>query len=492
MSNIDHTASGHTLASGSILHENYIIDSVLGEGGFGITYSGIRVTDESPIAIKEYKVNHFSSSQKGMQRFLNEASLLKEFHHLESIVSIFDVFEENNTAYIVMEYIEGITLKELIINEGALSFTEMLSLFKPVFFDLHEIHKKGLVHRDISPDNLIVGLDNHLHLIDFGAASFINPNETKTMTVILKSGYAPPEQYISDGKIGAWTDVYALCATMFMVLSGEKPMDSIKRMQQDTFSFNNSKLEDYQKDAIYRGLSLNYAERFSSTKLLYQALTTPLAKEMTTTHAATSLSKKIKKQISTINQPPRKRQRKKQFALSLCLILLYCSLGILGMNVPLWPQALTIFKNSSETKTTLENPVSEKTTSEHPSSSDTVLTSTKHTSEELTSTILTMINLVGTPIENAKSALNSLDSSMEVLIVEEHSTEQATGFVISQSIAENTQFTSGQIKQIQLVVSKGPEAKAQTTQASNNYNVKANTESETSKKDDGYTTIHLD
>lgn len=324
MSNNNLFPSGHTLSPEFILHDNYIIDSVLGEGGFGITYSGTCMATKKQVAIKEFFpsgiatrieqsgetfVSHFEgkladSFQRGMHRFLNEANLLKEFQHLGSIVSVFDVFEANGTAYIVMEYIEGITLKQLILNEGALPFDEMLTLFKPVLLDLHEVHKRGLIHRDISPDNLIVGMDNHLHLIDFGAASFKNPNESKTMTVILKSGYAPPEQYISDGRIGAWTDVYGLCATMYMVLNGEKPIDAIRRMQNDSLDFieGHSSLVDYQRKAILQGLRLNYAERFSSVKLLYQSLTTPPTEDLTQTVESFAVSAKTKMQIQSIGQ----------------------------------------------------------------------------------------------------------------------------------------------------------------------------------------------
>lgn len=608
--------SGHTLLPGTILHKNYIIDTVLGQGGFGITYSGTCISTKTQVAIKEFfpsgtatrlnkdgniLVSHFdgqpaASFQKGMHRFLNEANLLKEFHNLGSIVSVYDVFEENGTAYIVMEYIEGITLKQLISDEGVLSFDEMITLFKPVLLDLHEVHKKGLIHRDISPDNLIVGMDNHLHLIDFGAASFKNPNESKTMTVILKSGYAPPEQYISDGRIGAWTDVYALCATMYMVLNGEKPIDSIRRMQNDTLDFTgeHSDLKDYQKKAILRGLRLNYAERFSSAKLLYQALTTEPSTEVTATAESSALSAKVKEQIQEYGKPnftplPGKHTATKTVMLFAILTIVIC-LGAWGIftlinrnpsqfssinnmsnntgtenisteaTVPTSPVTLTCDVDSLELtigeEITYDNQfqLNYTITGDYP---DTVIAITKTEPEYLLLTgsgsdalngsyfatvypyreygegtlttslidseteevyathsipikvnppangvypdyekeILTMINFVGMTIEDAKTELANMDETIEVTITEEYSSDVAAGLVMSQSIAEDTQFTYGKIKQIQLVVSKGPMPTTQAPKSVSTGNSDGNNnsgKSNTQKDDDGYTTIHLE
>lgn len=458
MSNVNYTDSGHALLAGVRLHENYIIDFVLGEGGFGITYSGTCLSTNTQVAIKEYfpsgiatridkdgtpYVAHSDgklavSFQKGMQRFLNEANLLREFHDLGSIVSIFDVFEENGTAYLVMEYIEGITLKELIVNEGSLPFEEMLSLFKPVLLDLHEVHKKGLIHRDISPENLLVGMDNRLHLIDFGAASFENPNESKTMTVILKAGYAPPEQYISDGRIGAWTDVYGLCATMYMVLSGTKPADSIKRMQQDALVpiSESATLAPYQNDAIMRGLSLNYAERFPTAKMLYHALTTPPAVSTTATMESSALSDKTKRNIKKIDAAAPSRTALKRILLAgaLCIIF-YCGLGIGGVAVPFWPKALTIA--GSESSTGEEDVMKDSSTEENTRESTTedmntalsASASSESTTEALISQILTMINMVGTPLEDAQNALKALDATIEVTVTKEYSSDVASGLV---------------------------------------------------------------
>ncbi len=601
MSDTNHAASEHALSAGSILNENYIIEQVLGEGGFGITYSGTCLSTNKQVAIKEYfpsgvatrtqqngkiRVSHFEgkladSFQKGLQRFLNEANLLREFHDLGSIVSVFDVFEENGTAYIVMEYIEGITLKQLICNEGTLPFDEMISLFKPVLLDLHEVHKKGLIHRDISPDNLIVGMDNQLHLIDFGAASFKNPNESKTMTVILKSGYAPPEQYISDGKIGPWTDVYALCATMYMVLNVEKPVDAIRRMQGDTLDFidGHSSLEDYQKKAILQGLQLNYAERFSSTKLLYQALTTTPTEESAKTLESVRIPQKMEEQIKDLENNPSVRLKPKRrniliFA-ALCVVIGLSIWQITRLNTSLEGENGTQDNTQNETSTQddtesnnassgdvtlscdvdyIELTIGEEITydnqlqlnytisGDYPSTAITItetypndLLFTGSATDPIGSTyyatvypyreygegtlrtsllnpdtgevyathsipvkvnpptdgiypdfnneILTMIDTKGMTLENAKNALTLLDGNIEITVVEEYHSEVSAGLVISQSIMADTQFSYGQISQIQLVVSKGPAPKQNSS--NNSYQ-------NTQPKDDGYTTIHLE
>lgn len=291
------TQPSRKLPIGTRLPHNYIIDNVLGEGGFGITYSGyVRNTDEK-VAIKEYFPGELSyrltdsdtphtivpyagseaSFQKGCDHFRKEASILREFQHLSSIVSVKDILEANGTVYLVMEYIDGITLKQYVKENGVLTYHELLSLITPVIQALIQIHKRGILHRDISPENIMVGTDNQFHLIDFGAASYENSHITKTITVILKSGYAPPEQYLSDGKQGAWTDVYALAATMYYALTGITPTDSIRRMQTDDLPslITLTPLEQWQADAIEKGMQLSAALRYQNMEIFYQALRIP-------------------------------------------------------------------------------------------------------------------------------------------------------------------------------------------------------------------------
>lgn len=287
----------HILPEGTLLPNNYTVNKILGEGGFGITYSGTLTITGEKVAIKEYFPNGLANREynadgsytvipfygmedtfeKGRRHFLNEASILKEFQNLNSIVSVKDVIESNGTAYLVMEYIDGITLKQYVKENGALSFHELLPLITPVIQSLIQIHKHGLIHRDISPENLMIGIDNQLHLIDFGAASIENHHDSQTITIMLKSGYAPPEQYLSDGKQGAWTDIYALCATMYMALTGFPPTDSIRRIQQDELPSlaTHADITSWQAASIEKGMSLTAADRFQNMESLYQALVIP-------------------------------------------------------------------------------------------------------------------------------------------------------------------------------------------------------------------------
>lgn len=362
--------TGHTLPEGTILSDNYIIERVLGEGGFGITYScTFRLTGEKA-AVKEYfpsGLSHrvYSSDfkpsivpyigmehefEKGREHFLNEASILKEFQNLNSIVSVKDVIETNGTVYLVMEFIDGITLKQYVKENGALSFDEFLPLITPVIQALIQIHKRGLIHRDISPENLMIGLDNKLHLIDFGAANFENSHDTKTMTVILKNGFAPPEQYLSDGKQGAWTDIYALCSTMYMMLTGFAPPESIKRIQKDDLPSlaAHADITSWQAAAIEKGMSLNAADRFQNMESLYQALIIPPLEIASKRRSYQNLSIEENK---TVMKPDTNTGRKQLFFqkktvpfLLTGLVLLLCTyslLGISGKNVPYWPETLT-------------------------------------------------------------------------------------------------------------------------------------------------------
>ena len=451
----------HTLPTGYILNKKYVIDYVRGEGGFGITYVG-HIYDSNPVqnvAIKEYfpsgvasrdhsdtpyMVTHFSgdfsvSFRKGLHRFLNEAVLLKNFAYLDSIVSILDVFEANNTAYLVMEYIDGINLKQLIASEGTLSFSDMYTLMLPVMKDLAVIHEQGLIHRDISPDNLLVGLDNRLHLIDFGSVSVANPNETKTVTVILKAGYAPPEQYLANGHIGPWTDVYGLCGTIYYILIGKPPVDALLRMQNRTEDFfklpENSDIKPYQWNVIIRGLSLEYSERYNSVKMLYQSLTTPEITEEPITVMMTKSSENIpvtnsnsiENSIPFVAKTPNKIIR--LFTIVLAIITTFIA-GVWGNS----------YINKMTDSITIDN---------------------SYTYQNITQP-LSMINVAGTTLENAAAKLSELYPDIKINTIYKYDPKNDIGIVISQSIPENTTFIKGELKKLTLTISKGTEPVTET------------------------------
>lgn len=287
----------HILKPGTILNQKYTIGKLLGEGGFGITYLAWDNNMQIKIAIKEfypaslvardtssvgqtqiYTITQSGSGEfhQGLERFVREASTLAQFFKLPGIVSVKDFFYENGTAYIVMEYIEGITLKEYLkLKGGVLSVDETLALMKPVIESLAVIHGHKLLHRDISPDNLMITQDHQIKLIDFGSARYFDSQSDKSMTVVLKHGYAPIEQYSSNGHQGTWTDIYSLCATMYRMLTGRIPDEAINRIRSDTLAPIHSvvrKLPGNVVQAINRGLSVMAENRQQTLEELYREL----------------------------------------------------------------------------------------------------------------------------------------------------------------------------------------------------------------------------
>lgn len=243
----------YQLAEGEMLDGRYIIADILGFGGFGITYSAWDTKLENKVAVKEYypaslvnripgtrQVQVYAQKQqtefeKGLQRFLWEARSMAQFSGEKNIVNVYNYFQENGTAYLVMEYLDGVSLKEYTMqNGGKLPYPRVMEYMKCVVEALKVLHKKNIIHRDISPDNIFICKDGSVKLIDFGAARFAaREDEEKTLSVILKPGFAPPEQYRSKGKQGPWTDIYALGATMYRTVTGIVPDESVNRKKLD-------------------------------------------------------------------------------------------------------------------------------------------------------------------------------------------------------------------------------------------------------------------
>ena len=243
----------HQLKPFTILAGKYLVGDVLGEGGFGITYIGLDLNLEIPVAIKEFYPNGYviRDSQfttaltmyrgkntdiihKWRDNFIKEARSLAKCSHLSGVVGVKEFFQENNTAYIVQEYIEGETLKEYIKkNGGKVSAEWLLPMLKPVMAALGEVHKEGLIHRDISPDNIMVLNNGQMKLLDFGAARDFTQVEEHSFSVMLKPGYAPEEQYRTKGKQGPWSDIYAFAGTIYKCITGITPPESMERLRKD-------------------------------------------------------------------------------------------------------------------------------------------------------------------------------------------------------------------------------------------------------------------
>lgn len=276
----------HCLRKGTRLIGRYTIERVLGQGGFGITYLGIDELHEKKVAIKEFFpqgivtrnieyedavtvtfVGEKDNYNKGKEKFLKEARIMARFSKDEGIVKAQDFFEINNTAYIVMEYLEGITLKQYLRENERMEPEELLELFVPLIESLDEIHSQGLIHRDISPDNIMVLLGGKIKLMDFGAARDYTDFGEKSLSLILKPGYAPPEQYQTHGVQGPWTDIYALCATMYKCLTGENPPDAIERVMDDNLkeiSEFGIPVSKQMEETIIKGMSISARNRYQN------------------------------------------------------------------------------------------------------------------------------------------------------------------------------------------------------------------------------------
>ncbi len=285
----------HYLQPGSILNGRYMVGKVLGEGGFGITYIGWNLNLDMPIAVKEYFPKGFVARNtdqtdvvsvllgggkgqfylKQKDRFLDEAKTLGRLENIDAIVSVKDCFAENGTAYIVMEYLDGEDFgKYLRKNGGKLPARQVFDMMEPIIKALALIHKdnNGLIHRDISPDNIRITADAKIKLMDFGAAR--ETDDEKSLSVVLKPGYAPEEQYRTRGKQGPWTDVYGLCATIYRAIVGKKPIESLERAVDDrlkTPSELGIPIHPKRENALMKGLAVLAKNRWQSMDELYEA-----------------------------------------------------------------------------------------------------------------------------------------------------------------------------------------------------------------------------
>lgn len=270
----------------TVLAGQYIIQDVLGQGGFGITYKALDRMSGREVAVKEYfpeamatrlhgntNVTSYSGDRGenfvyGMQCFMKEAETLAQFIGNENIVRIYSYFEEYGTAYFVMDYIEGTSLNEYVKQRGGkVSFEEASDILVPIMDALGAVHQKGIVHRDVSPDNIYITNDGKVKLIDFGAARQSLGDKSQSLDIILKHGFAPKEQYMRRGKQGPFTDIYALGATFYYILTGRRPPDALERMDEDELiplSTLGVKLSKAAEDAILMALNVQPEERFQS------------------------------------------------------------------------------------------------------------------------------------------------------------------------------------------------------------------------------------
>lgn len=260
------------LLQGTKLNNRYIIEGTLGRGGFGVTYKAMDTLVDVPVAIKEYE----NSTPKDQEVAKREVKMAARFYDLQGITSARDFFVVDSVCYIVMEYVEGISIKNHVNLHGTINGRVLLQKMKPIMESLCIIHKEGVIHRDISPDNIMITKRGNLQLIDFGEARNFEEQKKKSLTLVYKRGYAPVEQCRQQGKQGAYTDVYALCATIYFALTGIVPDDAIERMIADHLKpleeFCGTGLTDSEVRAIEKGLDVFPENRFQSMEELYEQL----------------------------------------------------------------------------------------------------------------------------------------------------------------------------------------------------------------------------
>ena len=283
------------LAPRTELAGQYLVGRSLGHGGFGIVYLGWDMNLQLRVAIKEYLPGDYATRspdrasvapysgpsgeyfEYGLAKFLDEGRAIARFNDHPGIVPVLNFFKANGTGYLVMSYIPGRTLKEhLIARGGRLPYREALAIAMPVMDTLRAVHEVGLLHRDISPDNIYISNSRQVKLLDFGAARLALGDKSKSLSVILKAGYAPKEQYQTKGNQGPWTDVYALGATIYRSLTGQIPPEALDRNERDEMLPPQSlgaDIPDAAQAVLQRALAVNPDARFRTMAAFQEALT---------------------------------------------------------------------------------------------------------------------------------------------------------------------------------------------------------------------------
>ncbi|MFN9115693.1 MAG: serine/threonine protein kinase [Bacteroidota bacterium] len=279
----------YELPSGTLLHNRYRIHSVIGQGGFGITYKATDQTNNQSVCIKELYIAGHCTRGAGhtvqvqglesevfadyIKRFIAEAKSLQAFKH-PGIVHVNDVFEALNTAFYVMDFVDGPTLKQKVSQLGRLKYQEAAEIFSKLMLAVDEVHRHNLLHRDIKPDNIIIDPNGQPILLDFGSARALGDGRTTTQTAILTPGYAPLEQYSERARRGPFTDVYGLGATFYFCLTGKKPLPVTDR-QMETLQAPHQLHADIPESlssAVMLAMSIKPEDRFQTVAEFRDAL----------------------------------------------------------------------------------------------------------------------------------------------------------------------------------------------------------------------------
>ena len=282
------------LPPGTVLQNRYVLGRALGLGSFGNTYIGWDPQSQMRVTIKEFlpgayachradtpTVRFYSAEgrtmfDKGLRLFCEETAALRRIGDTECINPILDVVQENGTAYTVAQYLSGQTLKVYLSEYRAQSFDDAMTIMAPVLRTLDVVHKNGLLHRDISPDNLFLCNSGEVRILDFGLAQFdLAPENTDILSVLYKPGFAPPEQYVRHLLAGPWTDVYGAAATLYKMITGIAPPDVPQRLQEDTLLPPHEldcDIPEHAETALLRALSLRPEDRYATADAFLRAL----------------------------------------------------------------------------------------------------------------------------------------------------------------------------------------------------------------------------
>ena len=286
----------YALPPQTILAGKYLVGRMLGQGGFGITYIGWDIALKRKVAIKEFYPNGLvgrsqnnhtqilwytgrqaeQARKEGMDAFLREARKMTKVSDVSRVVQVKDLFYENGTAYIVMDFVEGLTLKKQIGRCGPMSWNQLKPILLNVAKTMDQVHKAGLIHRDLSPDNIMLTPDGDVRILDLGAAKDLNKNSGVSSMQVAKGGFSPPEQYFQQGTSGPCTDIYALAATAYYAITGNKPISAIDRMNKDDLNWNALEMKNVPDNvirALRKAMSLNSQDRQQSMEEFAAQLT---------------------------------------------------------------------------------------------------------------------------------------------------------------------------------------------------------------------------
>ncbi len=289
------------LDPGTIVGGKYIVGRVLNYGGHTVSYLGMDAEHNRKVIVKEYLPSDFSTRsegenevtiysgdgqtqfEQGLTNFLNEANRIQHLQDAEGIAKVYDCVAENETGYVVSEYVEGRTLKEILDGGKKYTAEEATAFIRKILMGLSDVHHMDIVHCDISPETIMVTNNGDIKLVDFGATRYVTTANSKSLSIILKRGYAPEEQYRSKGVRGPWTDVYALGAVMYRMITGIVPQESVERALSDELkepSRMGISISKNTENALMNALNVYQKDRTPSAKLFLKELSSDNVKRI--------------------------------------------------------------------------------------------------------------------------------------------------------------------------------------------------------------------